>query len=161
MGADGINVETKWAYMDFASPLGIPLRWRAGLQPWYLPKGIIIDDDVAGFRAYGKYSMLSYDSGWYRASSGQPGTRDHDDRLYQRRLYHHGGRDHGDPESSNNVTDNNLDYYQGGATLNIAKWLNPGLYYIYGRNAASANPAVASQQFLGFDRHRRPGVLEV
>jgi hypothetical protein len=27
--------------------------------------------------------------------------------------------------------------------------LNPGLYYVYGRNAASANPAVASQQFLG------------
>jgi hypothetical protein len=31
----------------------------------------------------------------------------------------------------------------------IAKWMNPGLYYIYGRNAATANAAVASQQFLG------------
>ena len=30
-----------------------------------------------------------------------------------------------------------------------AKWLNTGAYYIYGRNAASATPAVATQQFLG------------
>ena len=71
LGADGINVETKWGYVDFASPFGIPLRWRAGLQPWYLPKGIIMDDDAAGLRAYGTYGMVSYDLGWYRASGGQ------------------------------------------------------------------------------------------
>jgi hypothetical protein len=52
--------------------------------------------------------------------------------------------------SSNQNQDNALDYYQGGVTLNIAKWLNPGVYYLYGRNAATANNAVASQQFLGF-----------
>jgi len=121
--------------------MGIPLRWRAGLQPWYLPKGIIIDDDVAGLRAYGNYSMVSYDFGWYRASGGQatntaaPTTWPSANVAYQ---------------NTGNVTDNNLDYYQAGATLNIAKWLNPGLYYIYGRNAASVAPAVASQQFLGF-----------
>ena len=151
IGADGINVETKWAYVDFASPMGVPLRWRAGLQPWYLPKGIIIDDDVAGLRAYGSYKMLSYDFGWYRASSGQPTTP----------ITTAVCTNSATPctttnaitatqNASNNTTDNNLDYYQGGATLNIAKWLNPGLYYIYGRNAASVNPAVASQQFLGF-----------
>lgn len=150
MGADGINVETKWAYVDFASPMGIPLRWRAGLQPWYLPKGVIIDDDVAGLRAYGKYSMLNYDFGWYRASSGQPGTAITTPVCTNAGCTTTAAAITATQNASNNTTDNNLDYYQGGATLNIAKWLNPGLYYIYGRNAASANPAVASQQFLGF-----------
>jgi len=70
LGVDGINVETKWAYVDFATPWGVPLRWRAGLQPWYESKGIIQDDDVAGVRAYGKASIMSYDFWWWRLSGG-------------------------------------------------------------------------------------------
>jgi len=64
MGADGVNVETKWGYIDFAMPWGVPLRIRGGLQPWFLSKGILVDDDVAGLRAYGKWNILSYDLGW-------------------------------------------------------------------------------------------------
>jgi hypothetical protein len=139
MGDDGVNVETKWGYVDFASPFGIPLRWRAGLQPWYLPKGVLIDDDVAGLRAYGTYSMVSYDLGWYRASGGQPTntacTAPPCSTVAN--------------TQTGNTTDNNLDYYQAKVDLAIAKWLNPGLYYIYGRQAASANPAVATQNFFG------------
>jgi len=154
LGADGINVETKWAYVDFASPMGIPLRWRAGLQPWYLPKGIIIDDDVAGLRAYGNYSMLSYDFGWYRTSGG-PVTNGACvtppcSNIAATTTANAGPVNASPAVSSNQNQDNNLDYYQAGATLNIAKWLNPGVYYIFGRNAATANAAVASQQFLGF-----------
>jgi hypothetical protein len=70
-GDDGVNVETKWAYVDFASPWGIPLRWRAGLQPLYLPKGILIDDDGAGLRAYGNAGIVSYDAWWWRLASGK------------------------------------------------------------------------------------------
>ena len=143
MGADGVNVETKWGYVDFASPFGIPLRWRAGLQPWFLSKGILIDDDAAGLRAYGTYKMLSYDFGWYRASSGQPNNTAGVSPITN-------------PQGLNAIqnttgitTDNNLDYYQAKADVAWAKWLNTGAYYIYGRNAASANPAVATQQFLG------------
>lgn len=69
-GADGINVETKWAFVDFAMPWGVPLRVRAGIQPAYLPKGIVIDDDVSGVRAYGTYNIFSYDAWWWRISSG-------------------------------------------------------------------------------------------
>ena len=140
MGTDGVNVETKWGYVDFASPFGVPLRWRAGLQPWYLAKGILIDDDVAGLRAYGKYSMVSYDFGWYRASGGQVTTAIPAGAAGQ--------------NATSNTQDNNLDFYQAKMDLAIAKWMNPGLYYIYGRNAASATPSaaaatVASQNFLG------------
>lgn len=145
MGADGINVETKWGYVDFASPFGVPLRWRAGLQPWYLSKGIIVDDDVAGLRAYGKYSMLSYDFGWYRASGGQATN------TAAPTTWPAGGAT---AQSTVNTQDNNLDYYQAKMDVAVAKWLNPGLYYIYGRNAASSTPSaaaatVASQNFLG------------
>jgi hypothetical protein len=34
-GNDGVNVETKWAFIDWAMPFGIPLRVRAGAQPWF------------------------------------------------------------------------------------------------------------------------------
>jgi len=139
MGADGVNVETKWGYVDFASPFGIPLRWRAGLQPWYLPKGILIDDDVAGLRAYGTYSMLSYDFGWYRATGGTVTNTACVTPPCSTVANTQTG----------NTTDNNLDYYQAKADVAWAKWLNTGAYYIYGRNAATNNFAVASQQFLG------------
>jgi len=69
-GADGINVETKWAYLDFAMPFGVPARVRAGIQPWYLPKGIVVDDDAAGLMFYGKQGMVSWNAAWFRPSSG-------------------------------------------------------------------------------------------
>lgn len=118
VGTDGVNVETKWAYVDFASPLGVPLRWRAGLQPWYLPKGIIVDDDATGLRAYGKASIVSYEAAWWRAS-----------RVLSA----------GNPTAvAVNDQDNSLDYWQARADFAVAPWLNPGLYYIYGRNAADS-----------------------
>jgi hypothetical protein len=110
LGADGVNVETKWAYIDAAMPFGIPLRVRAGIQPWFLPKGIIVDDDVSGLRFYGTSGPVSYDASWYRTSR-EAG------RFY----------------------DNSQDFYNGKLDIAIAKWLNTGLYGGYGRNAAT-NP---------------------
>ncbi len=69
-GADGVNVETKWAYVDFALPWALPMRVRAGIQPWFLPKGLIVDDDFAGVRAYGAVKPFSYEAAWYRANGG-------------------------------------------------------------------------------------------
>ena len=69
IGADGIGLETKWAYIDFAMPMNIPLRVRAGIQPWYLPKGMVIDDDAAGVRLYGNYGIVSYEGFWYRIAT--------------------------------------------------------------------------------------------
>ena len=123
LGVDGVNVETKWAYVDFASPF-IPgyLRWRAGLQPWYESKGIIVDDDAAGVRAYGKAGIASYEVGWYRALNNCPTGANN------------AGCQTG---GNNNLQDNNYDYYEAKVGLNIAKWLNPSIYYIFGDNRAT------------------------
>jgi hypothetical protein len=184
LDGDGVNVETKWAYVDFASPAGIPLRWRAGLQPWYLPKGIIIDNDAAGLRAYGNASIVSYDLAWYRASGGQFETASPPSGGTGARVFcttttggaivqasstgacpagttpTPGQGTYASQNQTLNTTDNNLDYLQGKVDFAIAKWLNPGLYYVYGRNAATINAAVASQQFLGVTVNGDAGILK-
>jgi hypothetical protein len=142
MGADGVNVETKWAYIDFMSPFGIPLRWRAGLQPWFESKGLIIDDDVAGIRAYGKTGIASYEIGWYRASGGPctntalPTTSPFPGNVAC---------------STSNTLDNNYDFYEAKVGLAVAKWLNPTVYYIYGDNRAATTPDTKpiSANFVG------------
>ncbi len=63
-GADGVNVETKWAFIDVQLPGGIPLRMRGGIQPWLLPKSAILDDDIAGIRFYGARAPFAYEFGW-------------------------------------------------------------------------------------------------
>ena len=102
LGVDGVNVETKWAYVDFATPWGVPLRWRAGLQPWYESKGIFVDDDVAGLRAYGKAGIASYEVGWYRASGG-PCTNTVPTTSPNTGL---------NACSTSNLLDNNYDFYE-------------------------------------------------
>ena len=148
IGVDGVNVETKWAYVDFATPWGVPLRWRAGLQPWYESKGIIVDDDVAGVRAYGKAGIASYEVGWYRANGG-PCTNTVPTSAPSQNW---------NACSTTNTSDNNFDFYEAKVGLTAAKWLNPSLYYIYGYNAATnttQNPNVyyqtkpATSQFVG------------
>jgi len=137
IGADGVNVETKWGYVDFAMPWGVPLRLRAGLQPWFLSKGILVDDDVAGLRAYGKWNILSYDFGWYRASGGVNLTPA------------------GNQASTSNTQDNNYDFYQAKFDAAIHSAFNPSLYFIYGRNAANDNTFAgvdpASSYYLGLN----------
>lgn len=74
VASDGVNIETKWAFIDFQIPFGVPARLRAGAQGFYLPKGIILDDDALGVSIYGKTGMLSYNAFWYavneRANAG-------------------------------------------------------------------------------------------
>jgi hypothetical protein len=106
--------------VDFATPWGVPLRWRAGLQPWYESKGILVDDDVAGVRAYGKASIVSYEVGWYRASGGPCASTT------------------ANACSTSNQLDNNFDFYEAKVGFEVAKWLTPTLYGMYGRNAATS-----------------------
>jgi hypothetical protein len=127
IGADGVAIETKWAYIDFAMPWGVPLRVRAGIQPWYLPKGLIIDDDAAGVRAYGTVKPVSYEAFWYRVNRGPATT--------------------GVPASGtigqpgfDNTRDNAQDYYGGRIDVAIAPFINPGAYFVYGDNRANCLP---------------------
>jgi len=120
-GADGVNVETKWGYIDFALPFGLPARVRAGIQPWFLPKGLILDDDGAGLRAYGTVKPVSYELFWFRTSGG-PNTAA---AL---------GSGAAGQVVTSNTTDNNYDFYGGRIDVAIAPWLNPGVYYLFGDN---------------------------
>jgi hypothetical protein len=132
LGNDGINVETKWVYIDLALPFNIPARVRAGIQPWYLPKGIIMDDDVAGVRAYGKIAPVSYEVAWYRVSGGpnlNPGTPPAGSAGMA---------------ATTNLLDNNYDFYGGKIDVAFAPWLNPGVYYLYGDNRVNCSTAITS-----------------
>ncbi len=142
LGNDGVNVETKWAWIDAAFPFGVPLRVRAGLQPWYLPKGILMDDDVAGVRFYGSAKPVSYDLGWYRLNGGpnlNPGTPP---------------AGSSGATATSNTFDNNYDFYTARVDVAIAEAFNPGIYYIYGRNASTGVTAgggsPADSNYLGF-----------
>ncbi len=122
-GTDGVALETKWAYIDFALPFGIPMRVRVGQQPWYLPNSMIVDDDFSGVKAYGTITPVSYELWFFRAArsgnttavpSGAAGAL-----------------------GSSTTKDDSLDYYGGKIDLAIAKVLNPYVYGFYGDNRAN------------------------
>jgi hypothetical protein len=157
MGNDGVNVETKWAWIDAAFPFGVPLRVRAGLQPWFLPKGLIVDDDTSGVRLYGSVKPVSYDVAWYRVSGG-PSTS-------VTALGAGGATATGTAAQTvtTNTADNNYDFYQFKIDVAIAPWLNPGIYYVYGRNAATGTTAgggsSADSNYFGFTATGKVGIV--
>jgi hypothetical protein len=155
LGGDGINVETKWAYMDFAMPFGIPLRVRTGLQPWYLPKGIIMDDDAMAVRAYGTSGIFSYDASWWRAQGGPATSAGSVPGVSctfptgQIAFYSSattctaaGGVagtaiSLASAQATSALFDNNNDFVQVKFDGAFAKWLNAGIYGVWGRNSAT------------------------
>jgi len=123
IGTDGVGLETKWAFIDFAMPANSPVRVRAGLQPIYLPKGLIVDDDAAGVRLYGKYGIVSYDASWYRLATPSRDANAGNGLIGQPR--------------NDNTKDNNFDWWSAKVDFNIAPWMQAGIYGAYGRNAAN------------------------
>jgi hypothetical protein len=126
IGADGVSLEVKWAFMDFAIP-NIPLRVRAGIQPWYLPKGLVVDDDAAGVRAYGNYGDLNYEAWWYRIATTPASNSAAAGLIGQPRF-----------DSTKNDA---FDLYGAKLGYNFAEWLNASMWYMYGANYANCtNP---------------------
>lgn len=185
LGADGVNVETKWAYMDFAMPFGWDKygRVRAGIQPWFLSKGLIVDDDVAGIRAYGTIKPISYDFGWYRVAGGLA-TNGVSSVLVPCTaaapvggLYYStaaacvaAGGVAGTPITvtgslaapTSNTADNNSDYFQGKVDLKLSPMFNPGLYYVYGQlRAGGTNDGLADGEasFFGLTVDGKLGIV--
>jgi hypothetical protein len=157
LGADGINVETKWAYIDFAMPFGVPLRVRAGLQPWYLPKGILVDDDAIAVRAYGTSGPISYDLSWWRAQGGPAVTGGSGGvactlptgliviATTSASCTAAGGTVTGafanaGQTVTSNLYDNNNDFYQLKFDGAFAKAFNAGVYMVLARRAGTAPP---------------------
>ncbi|MFI5341847.1 MAG: hypothetical protein ACHQ7N_18655 [Candidatus Methylomirabilales bacterium] len=142
LGGRGVNSETEWAYLDFQVPWNVPLRIRSGLLPWYLPKGMLIDDNVSGVQAYGTMAPVSYGVAWYRLNAmtrvGDPYLRDAPNG------YGLASRDR------SSATDDKYDVYEGKVNVAIAPWLNPGLYFDYGDNRVNCT---------GTDNTQAPGPL--
>ena len=70
-GTDGVNIETKWAYIDFPVP-ATPLRLRGGLQGIFLSKAMFLDDDFPGLSLYGKLGQANTNFWWVRANNTTP-----------------------------------------------------------------------------------------
>jgi hypothetical protein len=151
-GADGVNLETKWLFIDSAAPFNFPLRVRAGIQGWYLPKGLIVDDDAAGVRAYGKADKLSYEVAWFRPSSGPatnvpacPSTTTTGQACVT---------------ITTNNQDNNYDYWQFRVDSAHSPLFNPGLYFLYALNKAQTTLNEAAQTyFFGFTSTGKAGTV--
>jgi hypothetical protein len=150
MDADGVNVETKWAYIDFLMPFGIPARMRAGIQPWFLPKGMIVDNDATGVRVYGTTKPVSYEIAWYRLASGPVAATPAAPNVGQPTL------------TGGSTQDNNFDEYVFRLDYAAATWLNAGIYGLYGLNKAT--PAAVSftptdNYFLGVTATGKVGIV--
>jgi len=130
IGGDGVALETKWAFVDFAMPFNVPLRVRAGLQPFYLPKGLVIDDDAYGVRAYGSTGIVNYEAFWYRIATAPASASAGAGLIGQPRF--------------DATKDDNFDFYGVRAGLNLAEWMNASAWYMYGDNRANCAQANAT-----------------
>ena len=74
---DGVNVETRWAYLDFQTP-GIEkeLRWRMGLQSWAL-NSFLWEETATGMKLYGTPSdLIDFEGAWIRSVDKLATTED-------------------------------------------------------------------------------------
>ena len=134
LGTRGTNEETEWAYLDFAMPFNVPLRIRAGLQPWYTPKGMIVDDNAAGVRLYGTVAPVSYEVSWWRLDAGNnPGMS-----TWINSAIGISGR------YKTDTTDNNYDVYGARVDFAFSPAWNTGLYGFYGDNRVNCTGTNAS-----------------
>jgi len=156
LGADGVGLETKWAYIDFAMPMNIPLRVRAGIQGLYLPKGLVIDDDAAAVRAYGKTGIVDYDFWWARAARSVATSVPPAGAV---------GR-----AGFDSTRDSSFDIYTAKVGVNVATWLQPSLYFSYVDNRVNCSeptsPCVGtagrdrSQYYLGLSATGKASIVE-
>ncbi len=120
-GADGLNVETKWAYIDFPVP-ATPLRLRAGIQPFFLSKALILDDDGSGLSLYGKLGEINANAWWIRPSQTKV--------------------------AASGLTKDERDLYGLDLSFSPAKDLSLNAYLVYDHD--SATPPAGVETFTGF-----------
>ena len=78
---DGIDVETRWAYLDFQTPGVEPkMRWRMGLTPWKI-NSFFWQETATGLTVYGDAGdMVDYEVAWIRPLD-KLATSDANDKL--------------------------------------------------------------------------------
>ena len=78
---DGVNVESRWAYLDLQTP-GVErkMRWRMGLSPWNI-NSFFWQETATGLTLYGDAGdMLDYQVAWIRPVD-KLATSDANDKL--------------------------------------------------------------------------------
>ena len=133
---DGVNVETKWAFIDFQLPFGIPARLRAGAQPFYLPKGTILDDEAMGLRLYGSQGMFKYEAFWFQV----------DERTNGATVT---GAAAGALASGPAADD--VDVYGAKIDLALSPAFNPYLYGVYRHGSVVTSPVVGTNDTASSD----------
>jgi hypothetical protein len=81
LSGDGVDIETRWAYLDFQTP-GVErkMRWRMGLTPWKI-NSFFWQETATGLTVYGDAGeMVDYQAAWIRAVD-KLATSDADDGL--------------------------------------------------------------------------------
>jgi hypothetical protein len=148
-GTDGVNIETKWMYLDFEVPGLQGARLRAGLQGFYLPKGMILDDDAAGLTLKGKAGIAGYEAFWFVVND-----------IVNGGTVAVGGTNVG-------PANDDIDVYGAKVGFNINSAINPYLYGVYrhGSVAQAVNigttPSTASADgwWIGLGAMGRLGVV--
>ena len=74
---DGVNVETRWAYLDFQTPaVEKKLRWRMGLQPWKI-NSFLWEETATGLNLYGTPTdLIDFQASWIRVVDKLKSTND-------------------------------------------------------------------------------------
>ncbi|MGD2036798.1 MAG: hypothetical protein PVH28_02880 [Desulfobacterales bacterium] len=64
---DGVDVETRWAYLDLQTPgVDRKMRWRMGLTPWTI-NSFFWQETATGVKLYGDLGeMFDYEAAWIR-----------------------------------------------------------------------------------------------
>jgi hypothetical protein len=113
---DGVNVETRWAYLDFQTPgVDKKMRWRMGLQPWKI-NSFLWEETATGLNFSGRANdLIDFQAAWIRSV----------DKLAQ-------------DESERNLED--VDNILGRANFSINPELKLGVFglYTWGDNDASS-----------------------
>ncbi len=138
--ADGLNVETKWAYIDFPVP-ATPLRLRAGIQPFFLSKALFLDDDESGLSLYGKLGDANVNAWWFRPNKAGSSSGRFTNQLA-------GGTRSGLAAATSGVdvgTDGEFarDIYGLEVTLSPVKDLNLNAYLVYDHDNETLTGAAA------------------
>jgi hypothetical protein len=98
---DGVDVETRWAYLDLQTPgVDQKMRWRMGLQPWKVNE-FFWQETATGLTVYGDAGeMLDYQVAWIRPFD-RLATSSADDDLEDLDILY--GRLNVDPNPSVNI----------------------------------------------------------
>jgi hypothetical protein len=141
-GADGINVETKNAYIDFPVP-ATPLRLRAGIQGLFFSKALFFDDDVSALSLYGKLGEINANAWWARINRAGTASGRFNDQLASG-VSGVGGGTAGIDVNANGADARDL--YAIDLSFSPVRDLNLNAYFLYDHDSESAvgTPAEAS-----------------